>query len=135
MPEATSRSLRDILKANLLTRFNALLGSLFVVILVVGPIQDAVFGLILFANAFIGIGQELRAKITLDRLAILAAPRARVVRDGATGELQVSEVVVGDLLAERDPNLLDLCREHVERMTPPVGWIVHDRREVARLAV
>jgi hypothetical protein len=45
------------------------------------------------------------------------------------------EVVVGDLLAERDPNLLDLCREHVERMTPPVGWIVHDRREVARLAV
>ncbi len=98
MPEANSRSFRDILKANLLTRFNALLGSLLVVILVVGPIQDAVFGLILVANALIGIGQELRAKLTLDRLAILAAPRARVVRDGVTRELQVSEIVVGDLL-------------------------------------
>lgn len=38
------------------------------------------------------------------------------------------EVVIGELLAERDRNLLDLCREHVERMTPPVGWTVHDRR-------
>jgi cation-transporting ATPase E len=98
MPEANSRSLGDILKANLLTRFNALLGSLLVVILVVGPIQDAVFGLILVANALIGIGQELRAKLTLDRLAILAAPRARVVRDGVARDLQVSEIVVGDLL-------------------------------------
>jgi cation-transporting ATPase E len=98
MQEASSRSVRDILKSNLLTRFNALLGSLLVVILVVGPIQDAVFGLILVANALIGIGQELRAKLTLDRLAILAAPRARVVRDGVTRELQVSAIVVGDLL-------------------------------------
>jgi Protein of unknown function (DUF3499). len=38
------------------------------------------------------------------------------------------EVVVGDLLPERDPNLLDLCREHVDRMTPPVGWAVIDGR-------
>jgi cation-transporting ATPase E len=98
MPEANSRSVRDILTANLLTRFNALLGSLLVVILVVGPIQDAVFGLILVANALIGIGQELRAKVTLDRLAILAAPRARVVRDGIAREVQVSEIVVGDLV-------------------------------------
>lgn len=38
------------------------------------------------------------------------------------------EVLIGDLLAERDRNLLDLCREHVDRMTPPVGWNVRDRR-------
>lgn len=38
------------------------------------------------------------------------------------------EVVIGDLLAERDRNLLDLCREHVERMTPPVGWSVIEQR-------
>lgn len=98
VPEANSRSVRDILKANLLTRFNALLGSMLLVILVVGPIQDAVFGLILVANALIGIGQELRAKVTLEHLAILAAPRARVVRDGVTTQLQVSDIVVGDLL-------------------------------------
>jgi Protein of unknown function (DUF3499) len=41
------------------------------------------------------------------------------------------EVVVADLTAERDPNLLDLCREHVERMTPPLGWSVADRRSLA----
>ena len=98
MPQASSRSLRDILKANLLTRFNALLGSLLVVILIVGPIQDAIFGLILVANALIGIGQELRAKVTLDRLTILAAPLARVVREGITRRVQVSELVLGDLL-------------------------------------
>ena len=38
------------------------------------------------------------------------------------------EVLIEDLLAERDRNLLDLCRDHVDRMTPPVGWTVHDRR-------
>lgn len=37
-------------------------------------------------------------------------------------------VVVGDLIDERDPNVLDLCREHVDRMTPPVGWAVRDDR-------
>jgi hypothetical protein len=45
------------------------------------------------------------------------------------------EVVVADLLSERDPNLLDLCREHAERMTPPVGWSVVDRRSRPAVAV
>ena len=45
------------------------------------------------------------------------------------------QVVVTDLLVERDPNLLDLCAEHVERMTPPVGWVVDDRRTAAPIAV
>jgi len=98
VPETSGRGLGDILKANLLTRFNALLGSLLVVILLVGPIQDAVFGLILVVNALIGIGQELRAKVTLDRLSILAAPQARVVRDGVSRKLEVSAIVEGDLL-------------------------------------
>jgi hypothetical protein len=44
------------------------------------------------------------------------------------------EVVIGDLRSERDPNLLDLCREHVDRMTPPVGWTVRDER-VSRSAL
>jgi hypothetical protein len=41
------------------------------------------------------------------------------------------EVLVDDLVAERDPNLLDLCRDHVDRMTPPLGWTVSDRRSFA----
>lgn len=43
------------------------------------------------------------------------------------------EVVIGEMVAERDPNLLDLCEEHVRRMTPPVGWTVRDSRESAAL--
>ena len=40
-------------------------------------------------------------------------------------------VVIGDLIRQRDPNLLDLCDEHVARMTPPVGWTVRDSRTPA----
>src|SRR5690606_28590990 len=65
---------------------------------VVGPLQDALFGIVLVSNALIGIVQELRAKRTLDRLAVLHAPRARVVRDGEVAEIAVEEVVIDDLL-------------------------------------
>jgi cation-transporting P-type ATPase E len=111
--EVRSRSLGDILKSNLLTRFNALLGSMLVVILIVGPLQDAVFGLILIFNALIGIAQELRAKITLDRLAIVAAPQATVIREGAPRTILVNELVQDDLVrvAAGDEIVVDGCLE------------------------
>src|SRR6266700_4417102 len=71
---------------------------LLAVILIAGQPQDALFGVVLVANALIGIGQELRAKRTLDRLAVLSAPRVRVVRDGAPVEIAVAELVVDDLV-------------------------------------
>jgi len=80
--ERTSRSVAEILRANILTRFNFILGTLLAVILVAGQPQDALFGIVLVTNALIGIGQELRAKLTLDRLAVLSAPRVQVIRDG-----------------------------------------------------
>src|SRR5450755_132231 len=94
----TSRSVAEILRANMLTRFNLILGVLLAVILVVGQLQDALFGIVLVANALIGIGQELRAKYALDRLAVLSAPRVRVIRDGTPGEIAVAELVAGDLV-------------------------------------
>jgi cation-transporting ATPase E len=96
--EAASRSVGEILRANTLTRFNLILGVLLAVILVVGKPQDGLFGIVLVANALIGIGQELRAKRTLDRLAVLSAPRVRVIRDGAPREIAVAELVAGDLV-------------------------------------
>ncbi len=96
--ERTSRSVAEILRANILTRFNLILGVLLAVILIAGQPQDALFGVVLVANALIGIGQELRAKRTLDRLAVLSAPRVRVVRDGAPVEIAVAELVVDDLV-------------------------------------
>jgi cation-transporting ATPase E len=96
--ERPSRTVAQILRANLLTRFNALLGALLVVILVVGPVQDGLFGIVLVANSAVGIVQELRAKRTLDRLSVLNAPTATVVRDGSTSEVAVEEVVLDDVL-------------------------------------
>src|SRR5262245_65228111 len=95
-PGGGSRSLAAIFRANIFTRFNAILGTLLVVILIVGPLQDALFGVVLVANALIGIVQEYRAKRTLDRLAVLNAPRASVRRDGASVDLSVEQVVLDD---------------------------------------
>jgi len=96
--ERTSRSVAEILRANILTRFNFILGALLAVILAVGQPQDALFGLVLVANALIGIAQEFRAKRTLDRLAVLSAPRVRVIRDGSRREIPVAELVADDLV-------------------------------------
>jgi cation-transporting P-type ATPase E len=99
--ERTSRSVAEILRANILTRFNLILGVLLAVILVVGQPQDALFGIVLVTNALIGIGQELRAKRTLDRLAVLSAPKVRVIRDGASRDIAVDELVADDLVGLR----------------------------------
>jgi cation-transporting P-type ATPase E len=98
VPSAPTRTIGQIVRGNLLTRFNLLLGSLLAVILVVGPLQDALFGLVIVANTLVGIVQEVRAKRTLDRLEVVNAPRARVVRDGQVGELAVGQVVLDDVL-------------------------------------
>ncbi len=99
--ERTSRSVAEILRANILTRFNLILGVLLAVILVWGEPQDALFGIVLVTNALIGIGQELQAKRTLDRLAVLSAPRVRVIRDGASHDIAVDELVADDLVELR----------------------------------
>ncbi len=97
----TSRSGAEIVRANLFTRFNALLGALFVVMLIIGPPQDALFGLVLVANLLIGISQELRAKVTLDHLAVVHAPSARVFRSGNRTTLPVSQLVKDDWIEAR----------------------------------
>jgi cation-transporting ATPase E len=98
VPDAPTRSVRDIVRANVFTRFNALLGSMFAIIVLVGPAQDALFGGVLVGNTLIGIVQELRAKRTLDRLTVLTAPKAHVLREESVRELPIAEVVVDDVL-------------------------------------
>lgn len=96
--ETTSRTVGEIVRANVLTRFNAILSVLAVAVLATGRFGDAMFAVVLVLNALIGIGQEVRAKRTLDRLALLHAPTARVVRDARVSELPVAKVVLDDLL-------------------------------------
>lgn len=98
VPAAPTRTVWQIVRANVFTRFTALLGTMAVLILLFGSLRDALFGLVLVANSAIGILQEVRAKRALDRLAVLTAPRAKVVREGHVRELAVSEVVLDDVL-------------------------------------
>ena len=97
-PETSSRSTSSIVAGNVFTLFNAIIGAFFVLIIGLGLWADAVFGLIAIVNSAIGIRQELKAKATLDELAVLVAPHARIVRDGETVELLATEVVPGDVV-------------------------------------
>ncbi|UYB40524.1 HAD-IC family P-type ATPase [Streptomyces sp. Je 1-4] len=98
VPVRSSRSAAEIVRANVFTRFNAIIGVLFVIILVVGPIQDGLFGFVIVANTGIGIVQELRAKKTLDNLAVIGEARPTVRRDGVIEEIPTSAVVLDDII-------------------------------------
>lgn len=97
----TSRSVRSIVRANVLTLFNGIILACFLVLFAIGRWQDALFGFSAIANAVIGSVQEYRAKRALDRLALLNAPTARVVRDAVEVEIDVAAVVMDDLLVLR----------------------------------
>ena len=92
----TSRSVTEIVRANVLTRFNAIVGVLCAVILITGHPQDALFGLIIVANSGVGVVQELRAKRTLDRLSVLGQEPVRVIRDGHETPISPQQSVRGD---------------------------------------
>ncbi|MBD3940201.1 HAD-IC family P-type ATPase [Microbacterium sp. NEAU-LLC] len=97
----TSRSVWNIVRANVFTLFNGIVFACFFVLFVLGRWQDALFGLAAFANSIIGCVQEFRAKRALDRLALLNAPRARVRREGAEAEIAPEGVVIDDILVLR----------------------------------
>ncbi|MCB5178342.1 HAD-IC family P-type ATPase [Streptomyces antimicrobicus] len=98
VPVRSSRSTADIVRGNVFTRFNAIIGVLWLIMLFVAPIQDSLFGFVIIANTGIGIIQELRAKKTLDGLAVIGEARPSVRRDGRTAEIPTSEIVLDDVV-------------------------------------
>ena len=98
VPDAPVRTVGEIVRSNVLTPVNAIIGSMFVLIMVAGFPADALFAGVVVSNSVIGIAQELKARRTLHKLAVLSAPRARVVRDAQTREVRTSEVVADDIL-------------------------------------
>ncbi|MFF8951817.1 HAD-IC family P-type ATPase [Streptomyces sp. NPDC014940] len=98
VPVRSSRSIGEIVRANVFTRFNAIIGVLWLVMLFVAPIQDSLFGFVILANTGIGIVQEWRAKQTLDSLAVIGEARPTVRRDGAAVEVATHEIVLDDLV-------------------------------------
>ncbi|MFE5962977.1 HAD-IC family P-type ATPase [Streptomyces rubiginosohelvolus] len=98
VPVRSSRSLTEIVRANVLTRFNLIIGVLWVIMLFVAPIQDSLFGFVIVANTGIGIIQEWRAKKTLDSLAVIGEAKPTVRRDGVAAEISTHEIVLGDVI-------------------------------------
>ncbi|MFE7352654.1 HAD-IC family P-type ATPase [Streptomyces sp. NPDC057543] len=98
VPVRSSRSLSEIVRANVFTRFNLIIGVLWLIMLFVAPIQDSLFGFVIIANTGIGIVQEWRAKKTLDGLAVIGEAKPTVRRDGVSAEISTSEIVLGDLI-------------------------------------
>ena len=99
--ERTSRSAAQILRANVFTIFNGILGVALVLVLALGHWADALFGFVLLLNTATGTLTEIRAKRALDRLSVLETPRAVVVRDGTETEVAVGEVVLDDVVRLR----------------------------------
>ncbi|MDI9925779.1 MULTISPECIES: cation-translocating P-type ATPase [Rhodococcus] len=98
VPARASRSVRDIVRGNVFTRINAILGVLLIIVLSTGSVIDGMFGLLIVANSGIGIVQEIRAKRTLDRLAIVGQNKPQVRRDGVSKQIPPDEVVLGDIV-------------------------------------
>lgn len=97
----TSRSAGQILRANVFTIFNAIITTALVLTLVFGHWADALFGFVLVLNTATGTLAEIRAKRALDRLSVLDAPVAHVVRDGHESDVEVGAIVLDDVLRLR----------------------------------
>jgi cation-transporting ATPase E len=98
VPARASRSAWDIVRSNVFTRINAIFAVLLAIVLTTGYLLDALFGVLIVANSIVGIVQELRAKLTLDRLSIISQARPRVRRDGRTVDLSPAQVVADDVV-------------------------------------
>ncbi len=101
IPAAPTRTVGQIIRANVFTPINFVVGVLAALVLAAGSPKDALFGGVIVANSVIGVVQELRAKKVLDQLSVVNAPRAHAVRNGAVTELHVHELVLDDVVELR----------------------------------
>jgi cation-transporting ATPase E len=98
VPTRAARSVSDIVRANVFTRINAILGVLLIIVLSTGSVINGAFGLLIIANSAIGIIQELRAKQTLDKLAIVGQAKPLVRRQSGITALLPTQVVLDDVI-------------------------------------
>ncbi|MCW2593600.1 MAG: ctpE [Mycobacterium sp.] len=98
VPSRAARSVSEIVRANVFTRINAILGVLLVIVLSTGSVINGLFGILIVANSAIGIVQEVRAKQTLDKLAIVGQAKPMVRRQSGTTAVAPSEVVLDDVI-------------------------------------
>ena len=97
-PEPMTKSTRQIICDNLFTSFNAIIVAIAACIALVGAYQNLLFLTIIVSNTLIGIIQEIRSKKTIEKLSVLSAPKARVLRDGAFSQIAVESLVLDDII-------------------------------------
>ncbi|WP_125078581.1 cation-translocating P-type ATPase [Mycobacterium sp. P7213] len=98
IPARAARSVREIIRANVFTRINAILGVLLAIVLTTGSLINGLFGLLIVFNSVIGMVQEIRAKQTLDKLAIIGQAKPLVRRQSGTQQLPPGRVVLDDII-------------------------------------
>ena len=96
--EAPSKTVKEIVLSNTLTYFNFIFAGIAVLLIIVGAFRELTFLPVIILNTCIGIIQELRSKSVLDKLSVLNAPRARVIRDGTEKTVKAEELVLDDLV-------------------------------------
>ncbi|MCI8553680.1 MAG: cation-translocating P-type ATPase [Clostridiales bacterium] len=92
-----SKTVGQIILSNVLTFFNLIFFILAGCLILVGSYKNLLFLLVVVANILIGIVQEIRAKRVIDRLTLLTAPQAAVIRDGETLTLPTEQLVLDDV--------------------------------------
>lgn len=100
-PNVKTKSVKQILAENIFTFFNFINVVLAVLVFLVGSPKNAMFALVILFNTGIGIFQEIRAKRTIDRLTLVSAPKAHVLRGGTECEIPTRGLVADDLVIFR----------------------------------
>ena len=106
-----SKTTKEIVHENIFTYFNLIFAVLAVLLILVGSFRDLTFLPVIIANTLIGIIQEVRAKQILDKLTMLNAPHAMVVRDGKKAMIDAEELVLDDIVIFKAGN--QVCADAV----------------------
>ena len=93
-----TRSYGSIFRSNICTLFNLINVILAVFVFLTGSYKNMLFMLVIVINTIIGIVQEIRSKITTDRLSIVVAANVEVMRDGRLQKIPIDELVLGDVM-------------------------------------
>ena len=106
-----TKSIKQIVGGNVFTLFNFINVFLAVCVILVGSYKNIMFMGVVFWNIVIGVIQEIRSKRVIDKLSLLSAPRARVIRDGVEIEIPLEQIVLDDVMAVRNGN--EICADAV----------------------
>ena len=109
--EPPSKTVPEIIKSNLFTYFNLVFAVLVALLILAGSFRNLTFLPVILANLFIGIIQEIRAKNTLDKLSVLNAPKALVVREGRQFSIPAEELVLDDIVIFKAGN--QICADTI----------------------